>query len=43
MPGPTPGDQLVELSIRAPAADTHEQRAAYEALKEQFEGFDPRA
>jgi len=43
MPGPTPGDQLVELSIRAPVADTHEQRAAYEALKDQFEGFDPRA
>ncbi|HEX7815505.1 DnaJ C-terminal domain-containing protein [Dyella sp.] len=43
MPGPTPGDQLVELSIRVPAADTHEQKAAYEALREQFEGFDPRA
>ena len=43
MPGSTPGDQLVELSIRAPAATTHEQQAAYEALREQFGDYDPRA
>ena len=43
MPGATPGDQLVELSIRAPAAATHEQQAAYEALREQFADYDPRA
>jgi curved DNA-binding protein len=43
MPGTTPGDQLVELSIRAPVADTHEQQAAYEALRQQFGDYDPRA
>ncbi len=42
MPGAHPGDQLVELSIRAPLADTDEQRAAYEALHEQFKDYDPR-
>lgn len=42
MPGAHPGDQLVELAIRAPAPETDEQRAAYEALGEQFRGFDPR-
>src|SRR6185312_65034 len=29
MPGANPGDQLVELSIRTPAADTDAQREAY--------------
>lgn len=43
MPGIHPGDQLVELSIRTPAAGSDEQRAAYEALQQQFEGYDPRA
>lgn len=42
MPGTPPGDQLVELSIRAPAAATDKQRAAYEALHKQFADFDPR-
>lgn len=42
MPGPTAGDQLVELSIRAPAADTEAQRAAYHALRDSFPGYDPR-
>jgi curved DNA-binding protein len=42
MPGAHPGDQLVEMSIRAPAADSDEQKAAYEALRKQFEDFDPR-
>ena len=42
MPGAHPGDQLVELSIRAPVADNDEQRAAYESLREQFADFDPR-
>jgi curved DNA-binding protein len=37
-----PGDQLVELSIRTPAAGTDAQRAAYEALRESFDGYDPR-
>lgn len=43
MPGTPPGDQLVELSIRAPEATTDKQRAAYEALHKQFADFDPRA
>lgn len=42
MPGAHPGDQLVELSIRAPAADTAARREAYEALRDRFEGYDPR-
>ena len=42
MPGANPGDQLVELSIRAPLAETDGQRAAYEALREQFAAYDPR-
>lgn len=42
MPGAHPGDQLVEMSIRAPVADSEEQKAAYEALRQQFEDFDPR-
>jgi curved DNA-binding protein len=42
MPGANPGDQLVELSIRAPLAESDTQRAAYEALRDQFEGYDPR-
>jgi curved DNA-binding protein len=42
MPGTHPGDQLVELSIRTPAAGTDAQRAAYEALRESFDGYDPR-
>lgn len=42
MPGAHPGDQLVEMSIRAPVADSDEQKAAYEALRQQFEDFDPR-
>ncbi len=42
MPGAHPGDQLVELSIRAPVPGTDEQRAAYETLSEQFRDFDPR-
>jgi len=43
MPGSHPGDQLVELSIRAPAADSEAQRAAYEALRTSFADFDPRS
>jgi len=42
MPGTPPGDQLVELSIRAPAAETKAQRSAYEALQAQFGDFHPR-
>jgi curved DNA-binding protein len=43
MPGSNPGDQLVELSIRTPSADSDAQRAAYEALRTSFAGFDPRS
>ena len=43
MPGAHPGDQLVELSIRTPAAESEAQRAAYEALRTNFAGFDPRS
>lgn len=42
MPGAHPGDQLVELSIRAPVAESDAQRGAYEALQKAFEGFNPR-
>ncbi|WP_049620903.1 DnaJ C-terminal domain-containing protein [Frateuria defendens] len=42
MPGPQPGDQLVELSIRTPAAADDKQRAAYEALHASFADYDPR-
>ncbi|MEP7186121.1 MAG: DnaJ C-terminal domain-containing protein [Rhodanobacter sp.] len=42
MPGTHPGDQLVEMSIRAPLAESEEQKAAYETLRQQFEDFDPR-
>ena len=43
MPGANPGDQLVELSIRVPLAESDPQRAAYEALRDQFGGYDPRS
>ena len=42
MPGAHPGDQLVELSIRTPLAESASQQAAYEALHAQFADFDPR-
>jgi curved DNA-binding protein len=42
MPGAHPGDQLVELSIRVPPVETDEQRASYEALREQFPEYAPR-
>jgi curved DNA-binding protein len=42
MPGPTPGDQLVEISIKAPPVDSEAQREAYEALRAQFAHYDPR-
>ncbi len=42
MPGAPPGDQLVELSIRTPLAESEAQQAAYEALHAEFAGYDPR-
>ena len=41
MPGPHAGDQLVELSIRAPVAETAAQTEAYEDLRKQFKDYDP--
>jgi curved DNA-binding protein len=38
-----PGDFFVVLKIVVPAADTDRERAAFEALRETFEDFDPRA
>ena len=43
MPGAHPGDQLVELSIRTPAADNDAQREAYETMRTSFADFDPRS
>lgn len=42
MPGAHPGDQLVELSIRVPVAETAAQTEAYEDLRKQFKDYDPR-
>jgi curved DNA-binding protein len=42
MPGPIPGDQLVEISIKAPPVDSEAQREAYEALRAQYAHYDPR-
>jgi curved DNA-binding protein len=43
MPGRTPGDQIVTLSIQIPPADSDKSKAAYAAFEKAFEGFDPRA
>ncbi|MCW8807259.1 MAG: DnaJ domain-containing protein [Rhodanobacter sp.] len=43
MPGAHPGDQLVELSIRAPLAESDKQKAAYESLHKAFADYDPRS
>ncbi|MBB3226789.1 curved DNA-binding protein [Luteibacter sp. Sphag1AF] len=42
LPGSEPGDQIVMLEIRVPVADTHEEKAAFEELKDAFPDFDPR-
>jgi curved DNA-binding protein len=42
MPGRTPGDQIVTLSIQIPPADGDKAKAAYAAFEKAFEGFDPR-
>jgi curved DNA-binding protein len=42
LPGQPPGDQLVEISIRVPSAESDAQRQAYEALQAQFANYDPR-
>lgn len=43
LPAKTPGDFYVVLQIETPPAKTEQQRASYEAMKEQFADFDPRA
>src|SRR6185437_442488 len=42
MPGRTPGDQIVALTIQTPSADDDQSRAAYAAFEKAFEDFDPR-
>lgn len=43
MPGRTPGDQMVTISIQVPTADSDKAKAAYQAFEKAFAGFDPRA
>ncbi len=38
LPGTPPGDQIVELEILAPLPNTPEQQAAYEAMRDAYEG-----
>ena len=42
MPGTPSGDQLVELSIRVPAANSKAQKMAYETLQKHFSDYNPR-
>lgn len=42
MPGRTPGDQIVALSIQVPPADSDKDKDAYAAFEKAFKGFDPR-
>ena len=43
LPAVTPGDQIVEIRIVAPAAESEEQREFYRQMAERFAGFAPRA
>ncbi len=43
MPGRTPGDQIVTLTIQTPRADDDKSRAAYESFEKAFKDFDPRS
>jgi curved DNA-binding protein len=38
LPGPTPGDQLIELEVAAPRPQTVRHIEAYEALRDAFQG-----
>lgn len=42
LPGKPPGDQLVELQVVTPKAETGDQEAAYRKMAESFD-FDPRS
>ena len=41
LPGAPPGDQIVEIEVRAPKAETDAQKALYRQMEEAFD-FDPR-
>lgn len=43
LPGPAPGDQIIELEIRTPEARNEVDRAAYKQFSRAFADFDPRA
>lgn len=43
LPGKPPGDQLVTLVVRVPAAETDDQKAAYKSYQDAFPDFDPRS
>ncbi|HEX5353106.1 MAG TPA: DnaJ C-terminal domain-containing protein [Rhodanobacteraceae bacterium] len=42
MPGRSPGDQIVTLSIQIPPADTDKAKSAYRTFEKAFADFDPR-
>lgn len=42
LPGQAPGDQMVTLEVRAPAAVDDAAKAAYAAFREAFPDYDPR-
>lgn len=42
IPGATAGDIMLELEIAVPSAVTSEQKAAWQALRNAYPGFDPR-
>ena len=44
LPGkPSAGDQIVEIEIRAPRAESEEQKELYRRMEKAFASFDPRA
>jgi len=42
LPAATPGDQIIEIRLVTPAAESEEQRAFYAQMAERFAGFAPR-
>jgi curved DNA-binding protein len=38
LPGTPPGDQIIELEVTAPRAESAAQREAYAALRDAFDG-----
>ena len=43
LPGPSPGDEYVQLKVVLPPANSPGERALYEQMRARFPGFDPRA